>query len=219
MTFARLAALLCSVLLAVGCGNGDGDGGGGSAGSSSQAGSGGSGNQTSDCANVGCAPPPHCADGCQETCGCCSSADGELNERTGTSYRCEGGCYAPLAAAVDWVRLQLDEGWGPCPGDEICAEQWIARPDGSIETTKGGEMQSATMPNADREALAVIIADPEFLSGMMSGFDCGIPPSDVAYNMTLELPDGEYVEDVTGCVLTGPAGNAAERAVELVSKY
>jgi hypothetical protein len=231
MAGSRLAFVVAGLLLTAGCsgsgsgsgsgdGDGDGDSRGGSAGTSSQAGTGGNAGGSVDCSNVGCAPPPLCADGCSETCGCCSCADGEIIERTGTSYRCEGGCYAPLESqGVDWVRLQIDEGWGPCPGDEICAEQWIARPGGSVETTKDGVMASATMPAADREALEVVIADPAFLSGMMSGFSCGIPPSDVAYNMTLELADGEYVEDVTGCVLGGPAGNPAERAVELLSKY
>src|SRR5688572_22439926 len=30
-----------------------------------------------NCANVGCAAPPLCSTGCQETCGCCSCASGQ----------------------------------------------------------------------------------------------------------------------------------------------
>lgn len=220
------AGLVALFMFAPACGSSEStDGAGGSAGTAQAGGAGmhqaGQGGSTAvDCANVGCAPPPLCSEGCLDACGCCPCADGEIIERTGTSYRCEGGCYAPFTAAgPDWVRLQVDEGWGPCPPDEICAIQWLARPDGSVQVMRDGESSTSTMPAADLEALEAIIADPSFLSGMQSGFECELPPTDVAYNVTLELEDAEYVEDVTGCVLSGPAGNPAERAVELLSKY
>jgi hypothetical protein len=43
------------------------------------------------CANVGCAAPPLCSQGCQAPCGCCSCAPGE---RAG-DLLCVGGCYVP----------------------------------------------------------------------------------------------------------------------------
>jgi hypothetical protein len=52
---------------------------------------GGDGGLTSMCANVGCAAPPLCSQGCQATCGCCSCAPGE---RSG-NLLCVGGCYVP----------------------------------------------------------------------------------------------------------------------------
>jgi hypothetical protein len=45
-----------------------------------------------DCALVGCGPPPLCATGCQEVCGCCSCADGEIQG----ALVCQGGCFVPL---------------------------------------------------------------------------------------------------------------------------
>jgi hypothetical protein len=192
----------------------DSSGGGASQAGSSQGGQGGG----IDCSAVGCAPPPLCSDGCVDVCGCCSCAEGEIIERTGTTYRCEGGCYAPLAPSGDWLRFQVDQGWGPCAG-AICANQWSAAPDGSVLVMREGAPSSATMPAADRDALNAIVTDPDFVASMSGGFSCEQPPTDVAYSLTLELADAEYVQDVTGCVLTGPAGNFAERAVELLGKY
>lgn len=45
-----------------------------------------------DCSLVGCGPPPLCATGCQEVCGCCSCAEGEIQ---GALF-CQGGCFVPL---------------------------------------------------------------------------------------------------------------------------
>jgi hypothetical protein len=47
------------------------------------------------CANVGCASPPLCIEGCKAACGCCSCAPGE---RVG-DLLCVGGCYVPAQIA------------------------------------------------------------------------------------------------------------------------
>jgi hypothetical protein len=56
-----------------------------------------------NCANVGCALPPLCSTGCQETCGCCSCAPGERN---GDLVCTSAGCYAPAPP--------VDAGTGVC---------------------------------------------------------------------------------------------------------
>ena len=119
---------------------------------------------------------------------------------------------------VEWSLLQVNQNWGDCP-DRNCSYQWLVQPDGGVETTKEGTPGSAVMSSADRAALDAIIAEPAFLDGMMQGFSCGQPPTDVDMSLTLELPQGEYTQAVTACVLVGPADNPAQRAVELVSTY
>jgi hypothetical protein len=51
-----------------------------------------------DCSNVGCAPPPLCSTGCQETCGCCPCLDGQMmSDPQNGDLVCNGGCYEPAA--------------------------------------------------------------------------------------------------------------------------
>jgi hypothetical protein len=120
----RTTILAClSVALAVGCGGSAvtgtvGDGGGlggaqnvggsqgtggapqtgGSPGIGGSPGTGGVGGGI-NCALVGCAMPPLCATGCTEVCGCCPCGEGSVETRSGISYVCVGGCYAPGADA------------------------------------------------------------------------------------------------------------------------
>jgi hypothetical protein len=64
----------------------------------SNTGSTGSAGSTSggDCSNVGCAPAPLCSTGCQETCGCCPCAEGDvMSDPQNGSLVCKGGCYEP----------------------------------------------------------------------------------------------------------------------------
>jgi hypothetical protein len=50
-----------------------------------------------DCSMVGCAPPPLCAEGCTDVCGCCSCGAGEEMVIDGVPHTCTGGCWAPDA--------------------------------------------------------------------------------------------------------------------------
>src|SRR4030043_172530 len=43
-----------------------------------------------NCDMVGCAAPPLCSTGCQETCGCCFCTSGESG---GNNLVCVGGCF------------------------------------------------------------------------------------------------------------------------------
>ncbi len=222
------SCLVCALSLILGCGQSERDsksggaGGGGQAGANGAgAGQGGNSSGGSSCANVGCAPPALCSEGCTEPCGCCPCSEGEIVTRTGQSYQCSGGCFAPAAGSsgAAWQSFRVDEGWGPCPGEEICANQWTVVPSGAVTTFKQGATSEATMPASDLEALNAIFAEPAFTNGMKDGFSCDQPPTDVAYSIVFETPSGTDTQDVTGCVLSGPASNPAERAVDLVSKY
>jgi hypothetical protein len=85
-------------------------GGAGSGGDSGAGGGGGTGGI--DCSNVGCGMPPLCSSGCQEPCGCCPCAPGEL---LGTEYICQGGCFAPRTDGG--VSCTVD---GDCPAGFFC---------------------------------------------------------------------------------------------------
>ena len=92
-------------------------------------------------------------------------------------------------------------------------------PDGAVATDKEGVTGQATMTGTDLSALDQILTSSEFLTGMQRGFTCDPPPTDIGYSITLELTKATYQQDVTGCVVSGPAANPAQKAVQLVSKY
>jgi hypothetical protein len=173
-----------------------------------------------DCSLVGCAQPPLCSTGCTEVCGCCSCGEGQIEVRSGASYRCVNGCYAALdAGAETWVRFQVNQGAGPCPTENGCSWEWVVSPDGAVATTKQGVSGQATMSSEDASALDAILTSAAFQASMQSGFTCDPPPTDIGYSFTLELAQATYQQDVTGCITTGPQGNLAQSAAELVTQY
>jgi hypothetical protein len=109
---ARVLAVACAVaIMSAACGSraltsvdgsagggasgGAGGNAGGAAGSTGGAtGVAGTGGSTPSCANVGCALPPLCGEGCREPCGCCACAAGTQMG----NLVCVGGCYGPAVA-------------------------------------------------------------------------------------------------------------------------
>ncbi len=98
-------------------GSASGAAGGGAAGSTGGAtGVAGTGGSTPSCANVGCALPPLCSEGCREPCGCCACAAGT---RMGDLV-CVGGCYGPAVATDAGPDASAAQDAGPAdrpPGD------------------------------------------------------------------------------------------------------
>jgi hypothetical protein len=210
----RLSGLFGWVVVSLGCGQVD-SGGVRDAGSDADA-------SSVDCSLVGCAPPPLCSTGCTEPCGCCPCAEGEIATRGGTSYRCTGGCFAEVdadASSSAWLRFQVNEAAGPCPTLDGCKWQWIVTPEGAVATEKEGVTGQASMSAGDLSALDSILKSSAFMTGMQVGFTCDLPPTDIFYSIRLELTQVTYEQTVTGCVLSGPAGNPAQKAVKLVIKY
>lgn len=182
---------------------------GATAGTAGTAGSAGAAGATAQCANVGCSPPPLCAHGCTVPCGCCSCAEGQVVEVDAVSYLCQGGCLAALATA-SWARLQIVEEY---------AAQWVAVPGGSLEISDEDGARSVTLSAADEQALDLIMAEPALEAGMKDGFACIPPPASLSYIMTVELPDGEFVQDVAGCAAVGPPNNPVFRIMGLFRTY
>ncbi len=170
-----------------------------------------------DCSNVGCAPPPLCADGCREVCGCCACAEGMPFTMNGSAYVCQGGCYAPVAdAGAPWSTFTVNTGYGPCPGGQVCSSNWHVGRDGAIQAKKEGVDSTAQMTASDLQDLDVILQNTEFRRQMVEGFDCPMV-FDVFTSITLEAPTA-HTQPVTGCVLGGEKTPVA-RAVALVTKY
>lgn len=89
------------VVLALGALLGAAIGLGGACGGGVETSTTGSATSGADCSKVGCAPAPLCSTGCQESCGCCSCADGDtMNDPQDGPLVCNGGCYEPAPSSM-----------------------------------------------------------------------------------------------------------------------
>jgi hypothetical protein len=121
-------------------------------------------------------------------------------------------------APVNWQRIGLTNGFGPCPTDS-CSSSWVVTPDGHIEKTRMGDAGVARMTPTDLTELDAIVTSGPFLDGMARGFVCDQPPTDVFVSLRLERHGVAQTQGVTGCVFAGPVGNLPRRVNELLTKY
>jgi hypothetical protein len=118
-----------------------------------------------------------------------------------------------------WQKLGLDTASGPCPPQATCSASWVVSPDGQIAKTRLVDAGFATMTTSDRVELDSIVSSAAFIDGMTKGFTCERPPTDVSVSLRLDRDGASHVQNVTGCVFNGPAGNLPRRVNELVTKY
>lgn len=138
-----------------------------------------------------------------------------------------GACVSGACESIppaDWQELDIDEGFGPCPPGQSCVSSWKLTPDGSLTTDKQGVPGHATLSADDLRAADAILRTASFRRSMANGFQCDPPPTDVGISFTLRSPNTtggfeEAHQDVTGCALSGPKGNDAERLFAILQKY
>jgi hypothetical protein len=117
-----------------------------------------------------------------------------------------------------WQKLGLVKGSGPCPTDS-CSSSWDVTPDGHIAKIRLGDAGVAQMTPTDWVELDSIVSSKAFVDGMMSGFVCDPPPTDVFVSLRLDRDGTSQTQGVTGCIFSGPTGNLPRRVNDLVSKY
>jgi len=117
---------------------GTGAAGSGGTGAAGSGGTGAAGSGGTSCESVGCGQAPLCSDGCQEPCGCCSCALGQVQYIGGVSYSCLGDCWGPS----DGGPCSSDGGDSPCPPGYDC----LLRADGEHCVARVGEGQSCGPP-------------------------------------------------------------------------
>jgi hypothetical protein len=118
-----------------------------------------------------------------------------------------------------WERLEIDQGAGPCPPEQVCQWTWSVTPDGTVSTMKEGVSATVQLDGSDLADLVSFIDGPELRLGMRDGFPCDQPPTDVGVSMSLVLSGDTLEQDVTGCATTGPEGNVAGQVFSLLRKY
>jgi hypothetical protein len=166
------------------------------------------------CANVGCALPPLCSQGCTAVCGCCACAPGDRNG----DLVCVGGCYAPLQSTdagsdADGPRDARDDvhidGWrppaacllpfevGPCDA----AIRVYAFVNGAcVERVYGGCGGNGNRFSTLEECLATC-------EGRPAAFPC--PAGRVSQEICIACgPAGGCGKTIVGCALTCDAGTS-----------
>jgi hypothetical protein len=138
-----------------------------------------------------------------------------------------GSCVSGACESIPpsaWTELDVEQGSGPCPPGQSCNWSWSLTPDGTVTTLKAGVGGAAMLSAADLRTADAIARSESFRRSMASGFQCDPPPTDVGVRLRRRAPNttGGYEEtsqDVTGCAISGPKGNDAERLFALVRKY
>jgi len=152
---------------------------------------------------MNCVMAPVCTYGTDGTCGCAT----DLVCRPGHFCNATSD-YGPGGA---WSALEFDQGSGPCPPNMDCTSSYRLTPDGKLDMSKFGTKSSATVPDATLQSIVAIVDGLDLRRFMRDGFTCDPPPTDVGWSIKLEIPSGALVQDVTGCVITGPNGNLAKQ--------
>jgi hypothetical protein len=158
---------------------------------------------------------------CRNTMACTYSADG--NCLCGGPTPCFEAQFCNPTAETgprgDWTALEFTQASGPCPTPGGCTSTWRLTPDGSLAMSKDGTPSTATVDAADLTAIVAFINGPELRPALRDGFQCDPPPTDVGWQVKLELSTQTLQQDATGCLTTGPAGNIAQQVFDYVKKY
>jgi hypothetical protein len=166
---------------------------------------------TERCVYVTCRNSGSCAYVHDGTCQCAGPAS------------CLTGRVCNLTSAVgprgDWTALEFISASGPCPTPGGCTSTWRLTPDGNVAISKEGTPSTATMDAVALDSLRAIIDGPELRRDLRDGFTCDQPPTDINWQVKLELATETLQRDATGCLTTGPDGNIARQAFDYFRNF
>jgi hypothetical protein len=115
--------------------------------------------------------------------------------------------------------LEIGQQWGPCPPSVPCSNWWTLFYDGSVDLIKKSVKSKTTVSVTDLVAMQKILASAAFQQGIKTGFACDPPPTDISVHMKLKVSGVSHQQNVTGCVMSGPKGNAADKLFKILTKY
>jgi hypothetical protein len=118
-----------------------------------------------------------------------------------------------------WTALEFTQASGPCPTPDGCTSTWRLTPDGHLAMTKSGTPSTATVDAGQLETIVMFIDGPELRRSLRDGFQCDQPPTDVGWQLKLELSTETLQKDVTGCLTTGPSGNIPQQVFDYIKNY
>jgi len=68
-------------------------------------------------------------------------------------------------------------------------------------------------------SIRALIDGPEFRRDLRDGLQCDQPPTDISWQVKLELPTETLQRDATGCLTTGPDGNIARQVFDYFKNF
>jgi hypothetical protein len=138
------------------------------------------------------------------------------------------GCVAgkcedlPMAA---WVSFQIEKAPGAtgfslpptCMQGTTCS-LWSVTPDARVAVTDGRGTHQATLSSPDFATVDSIMRSIDFRQRTQTGFQCDPSPGGQVISLT-QTRGLELGQDVTGCVLVGPAGNGPQKLYDILARY
>jgi hypothetical protein len=96
---------------------------------------------------------------------------------------------------------------------------WTITPNAHVAVINPQGTHDATLSTSDFATVDGIMRSMSFRQGEMTGFMCDPSPGGQIISFDESRTGGVEGQDVTGCVLTGPSGNALQTLFNVVKGY
>jgi hypothetical protein len=96
---------------------------------------------------------------------------------------------------------------------------WRLLADGTLDVTKGGTVLRTSVTAQTLATIANIVGGPDLRLELRDGIQCLLSTTSEVSHLTLEIPSGALEADVSGCLSSGPNGNAPRQIYDELKGY
>lgn len=123
-------------------------------------------------------------------------------------------CHAATNVGPNWTEANYSSGWGPCPSDRTCFNNWhVNRGTKTLLQTGSSGQTSRTLNDQEWSQLEKLIAQAR-----LAASQCPSPPTDVFDGLEIIYSNqSKFSKSVTGCAYAQDA-NSVKALKEWLSK-
>ena len=123
-------------------------------------------------------------------------------------------CHAAANGGPNWTEANYSSGWGPCPPNRICFNNWhVDRGTRAVLRTGSGGQTSRKLNDQEWSELEKLISKSK-----LAASQCPSPPTDVFDDLEIIYSNqSKFSKPVTGCAYE-QGGNSVKALKEWLSK-